>query len=481
MPMHIGEKEFTSRVDKGIEDGFMRGAVRSAQGRLQTNRANAAEELGDWEAWRELGQEIRTHTMENLDFYLQQLSENVAALGGHVYFAKTAEDANNYVSEVIEKKQAKKIAKSKSMVTEEIGLNDVLEKNGCEVVETDLGEYILQIDDHDPPSHIVAPALHKNKEQIRDVFRDKLGYTNTEKPEELTLFAREQLRKEFLAADVGITGCNFAVAESGSFALVTNEGNARMVSTLPKTQITVMGMERIVPTWEELDVLVSLLTRAAVGQKLTSYITALTGPKKEDEVDGPEEFHLVIVDNGRSNILGTEFQEALHCIRCAACINVCPVYRHVGGHAYGSIYPGPIGAVLTPLLGGYEDYKELPYASSLCGACTEVCPVKIPLHEQLIMHRRKIVEDEKKSDLSERLAMQGFKAVAGSPNLFKIATKMAPFLATPFAKDGTISHGPGPVKPWTGVREFPVPEKERFRDWFKDRKKGASQRAERGN
>ncbi|WP_226037399.1 LutB/LldF family L-lactate oxidation iron-sulfur protein [Aquibacillus saliphilus] len=474
MPMHIGEKEFTNRVDKGLGDDFMRGAVRSAQGRLQSNRAGAAEELGDWDQWRDLGQEIRSHTMENLDFYLQQLSEKVAERGGHVYFAETADDANQYVSEVIAKKNAKKIAKSKSMVTEEIALNDILEENGCEVVETDLGEYILQIDDNDPPSHIVAPALHKNKEQIRDVFKEKLGYTNTEKPEELTLFAREQLRKEFLSADVGITGCNFAVAESGSFALVTNEGNARMVSTLPKTQITVMGMERIVPTWEELDVLVSLLTRAAVGQKLTSYVTALTGPKDEDEVDGPEEFHLVIVDNGRSKMLGSEFQEALHCIRCAACINVCPVYRHVGGHAYGSIYPGPIGAVITPLLGGYDDYKELPYASSLCGACTEVCPVKIPLHEQLITHRRNIVEEEKKSGLAERLVMQGFSRVTRSSKLFNVATKMAPFLVTPFVEDGSIVKGPGPIKPWTNIRDLPVPQKERFRDWFKTREKGGT-------
>ncbi|WP_042224176.1 LutB/LldF family L-lactate oxidation iron-sulfur protein [Oceanobacillus manasiensis] len=474
MPMHIGEKDFQNRVDKGLDDGFMRGAVRSAQGRLQNNRAKAAEELGDWEEWRSLGKEIRNHTMENLDYYLEQLTDKIAELGGHVYFAKTADDANQYISDVIAKKDAKKIAKSKSMVTEEIALNDILEANGCDVVETDLGEYILQIDDHDPPSHIVAPALHKNKEQIRDVFKEKLGYTNTEKPEELTLFAREKLREEFLSADVGITGCNFAVAESGSFALVTNEGNARMVSTLPKTQITVMGMERIVPTWEELDVMVSLLTRAAVGQKLTSYVTALTGPRIEGEVDGPEEFHLVIVDNGRSKILGTEFQEALHCIRCAACINVCPVYRHVGGHAYGSIYPGPIGAVLTPLLGGYEDYKELPYASSLCGACTEVCPVKIPLHEYLIQHRQKIVEEEKKSDWGERLAMKGFGRMASSKTLFGIATKSAPFLVTPFVKDGIISKGPGPVKAWTDSRNFPAPAKERFRDWFKHREKGDS-------
>ncbi|MFC4557788.1 LutB/LldF family L-lactate oxidation iron-sulfur protein [Virgibacillus kekensis] len=477
MPMHVGEKEFSNRVSKGLEDGFMRGAVRSAQGRLQQNKERAAEELGDWEEWRNLGQEIRQHTIENLDYYLEQLSEKVAELGGHVYFAETAEDANCYVSQVIAKKDAKKVAKSKSMVTEEIALNDILEENGCEVVETDLGEYILQIDDHDPPSHIVAPALHKNKEQIRDVFQEKLGYARTEKPEELTLFAREQLRKEFLSADVGITGCNFAVAESGSFALVTNEGNARMVTTLPKTQITVMGMERIVPTWEELDVLVSLLTRAAVGQKLSTYVTGLTGPRAPGEADGPDEFHLVIVDNGRSKILGTEFQEALHCIRCAACINVCPVYRHIGGHAYGSIYPGPIGAVLTPLLGGYDDYKELPYASSLCGACTEVCPVKIPLHEQLITHRQKIVEEKKKGELAERLAMQAFEKITSSAGLFRIATKMAPLLATPFVRNGKVTNGPGPLKAWTEIRDFPAPANERFRDWFKKREKGGSNHA----
>jgi L-lactate dehydrogenase complex protein LldF len=472
MPMQIGEKDFTKRVEKGLADQFMRGAVRSAQQGLQTKRANAAEELGEWEEWRKLGQEIRNHTIQHLDYYLQQLSDKIVELGGHVFFAQTAEEANEYIRGVIRKKNAKKIAKSKSMVTEEVNLNAALEAEGCTVVETDLGEYILQIDDHDPPSHIVAPALHKNKEQIRDVFKERLGYTKSEKPEELTLFAREKLRKEFLSADVGITGCNFAIAESGSFALVTNEGNARMVTTLPKTQITVMGMERIVPTWEELDILVSLLTRAAVGQKLTSYVTALTGPKGEGDVDGPEEFHLVIVDNGRSKILGTEFQEALHCIRCAACINVCPVYRHIGGHAYGSIYPGPIGAVLTPLLGGYDDYKELPYASSLCGACTEVCPVKIPLHELLILHRKKIAEEEKRTPFLERLTMKGFAAATSNSSLYKMGTKMAPTLVKPFVKDDKISKGPGPIKLWTNVRDFPVPEKERFRDWFKDRQKG---------
>jgi L-lactate dehydrogenase complex protein LldF len=472
MPMKIGNANFRERVETNLHNTFMRGAVAGAQERLHTRRLEAAEELGNWEEWRALGEEIRQHTLENLDYYLIQLSENVAKRGGHVFFAQTAEEANNYIRDVVIRKKAKKIVKSKSMVTEEINLNPVLEAAGCEVIETDLGEYILQVDDHDPPSHIVAPALHKNKEQIRDVFREKLGYKQTEKPEELALHARKTLRREYLTADIGITGCNFAIAESGSITLVTNEGNADLVTALPKTQITVMGMERIVPTFEEMEVLVSLLTRSAVGQKLTSYITVLTGPRDEGDVDGPEEFHLVIVDNGRSNILGTEFQPVLQCIRCAACVNVCPVYRHIGGHSYGSIYSGPIGAVLSPLLGGYDDYKELPYASSLCAACTEACPVKIPLHELLLKHRQVIVEREGKAPILEKLAMKAFGLGAASSFFYKLGSKVAPSALTPFTNDDRISKGPGPLKAWTEIREFPAPNKERFRDWFREHQKG---------
>ncbi|MED4796811.1 LutB/LldF family L-lactate oxidation iron-sulfur protein [Priestia megaterium] len=469
MSMKIGNDQFKKRVDDGVNNAFMRFAVSSAQERLRSRRLDAAEELGNWEEWRALGEEIRQHTLENLDYYLEQLTDNVAKRGGHVFFAQTAEEANEYIKNVARKKQAKKVVKSKSMVTEEIHMNAALEELGCEVIETDLGEYILQVDDHDPPSHIVAPALHKNKEQIRDVFQEKLSYKKTEKPEELALHAREMLRKEFLSADIGITGCNFAIAESGSISLVTNEGNARLTTALPKTQITVMGMERIVPTFEEFEVLVSLLTRSAVGQRLTSYVTALTGPRLPGEVDGPEEFHLVIVDNGRSAILGTEFQSVLQCIRCAACVNVCPVYRHIGGHSYGSIYSGPIGAVLSPLLGGYEDYKELPYASTLCAACTDACPVKIPLHELLHKHRQRIVEKEGKAPISEKLAMKAFGLGAASSSLYTVGAKVAPAALTPFMSGSSISKGPGPLKAWMESREFPAPTKERLRDWFDKR------------
>ncbi|RHW31426.1 iron-sulfur cluster-binding protein [Neobacillus notoginsengisoli] len=472
MSIKIGQEQFKERVQEGIHDSFMRGAVAGAQERMGTRRRDVTVELGDWEEWRNHGEEIRQHVLENLDYYLEQLSENVAKRGGHVFFAQTAEEASQYITEVAKKKNAKKVVKAKSMVSEEISMNQALEAAGCEVIETDLGEYILQVDDHDPPSHIVVPALHKNKEQIRDVFTDKLGYDKTSKPEELAAHARDMLRKEFLAADIGVTGCNFAVAETGSFSLVTNEGNADLVANLPKTLITVMGMERIVPTFEEMEVLVSMLTRSAVGQKLTSYITVLTGPKQEAEADGPEEFHLVIVDNGRSNILGGEFQSVLQCIRCAACINVCPVYRHVGGHSYGSIYSGPIGAVLSPLLGGYDEYKELPYASTLCGACTEVCPVKIPLHQLLHKHREIIVEREGRAPISEKLAMKAFGFGAASPGLYKLGSKMAPTAMNPFTVGEKITKGPGPLKAWTDIRDFPAPNKERFRDWFKNREKG---------
>ncbi|MFA9557167.1 LutB/LldF family L-lactate oxidation iron-sulfur protein [Evansella sp. AB-rgal1] len=468
MSIKISEDKFFERVDKGINNSFMRKAVVEAQGRLEGRKTQTTEELGNWEEWRELSEEIRQHTLENLDYYLDQFVENVAKQGGHVFFAEDAAEANEYIKSVVHKKKAKKIIKSKSMVTEEISMNEALESIGCTVIESDLGEWILQLDDHDPPSHIVVPALHKNKEQIRDTFVEKRKYSKSADPNELAQFAREQLRPDFLEAEVGITGCNFAVAESGSISLVTNEGNARLATSLPKTQITVMGMERIVPTWKELDILVTMLCRSAVGQKLTSYITGLTATKEEGDVDGPEEFHVVIVDNGRSKILGTKFQSALQCIRCAACINVCPVYRHVGGHSYGSIYPGPIGAVLTPLLEGYDDYKELPYASSLCAACTDACPVKIPLHELLVEHRRVIVEQEGKTSFGEKLAMKGFAFGMSNPSLYSIGTKAAPSMINSIAKGGEGS-GPGPVKLWTGIRDLPTRTGDSFREWFDKR------------
>lgn len=473
MPMKIGDQPFFKRVDEAIHDTFMVNAVSSAQDGLRGKKQAATindDALIDWELWRDAGEEIRRHTLNHLDYYLKELSDHFAERGGHVFFAQTAEEARDYIKKVVKQKKAKNIVKSKSMVTEEISLNQALEEAGCNVLETDLAEYILQVD-HDKPSHIVVPSVHKNRQQIRDAFRKK-GYTGSDRPEDLASFARKTLRKQFLQADIGITGCNFAVADSGSLCLVTNEGNANMVTTLPETQITVMGMERIVPTWKELDVLVTLLCRSSVGQKLTSYVTAITPGDQSEYADSPKDYHLVIVDGGRSKALGTDFQPVLHCIRCAACINVCPVYRHIGGKAYGSIYPGPIGAVLSPILGGYDEYGELPYASSLCAACTEACPVKIPLHELLIKHRQRYVEGGGKPPSGEKAAMKAFGIGARSPVLFGMAKKMAPVVLRPAdKKDKAVSKGPGPLKPWTHERDLPLAGNENFREWFRNHKK----------
>lgn len=451
----------------------MREAVSSAQGRFRINRKKQEENFGNWEDWRNLGEEIRSHTIQHLDYYLYLFSENASKRGAHVFFARTAKEATDYIKKIVKEKEAKRIVKSKSMVTEEIGLNEELEALGnLDLVESDLGEWILQLA-KDDPSHIIVPALHKNKRQVKEIFT-KYGYQGSDDPKELARYAREQLREKFLTADLGITGCNFAVAETGSVTFVTNEGNARMVTALPETQIAVMGMERIVPGWQELDVLVSLLTRASVGQALTSYITAVTGVRLEGESDGPKEYHIVIVDNGRSKILSSPFQSVLHCIRCAACINVCPVYRQVGGHAYGSIYPGPIGAVLSPLLDGYDRHKELPYASTLCAACTEVCPVKIPLHEHLIKHRQIIVEEENKASKIEKLAMKGYAKWASSPSAYLISSKVARPALSLWAKEEILNQGPFPLKNWTKTRTFPLPAKKSFRTWFYEAKRGGN-------
>ncbi|ODS04514.1 LutB/LldF family L-lactate oxidation iron-sulfur protein [Vibrio scophthalmi] len=470
MSMKTSNESFKQRIDVHMKDDFMLKSVANAQERMFANRQIAADKLGHWEEWREMGMDIRNHVLENLDYYLHQLSEKVLDNGGHVFFAKTAQDATDYIEGILKAKNAKKVVKSKSMVTEEIGLNQMILRNDCEVIETDLGEYILQVDDCDPPSHIVVPALHKNRTQIRDIFKDKLNYQGTNDPEEMTRFVRNHIRHDFLEADIGITGCNFAVAESGTIALVTNEGNARMATSLPKTHIAVMGMERMVPTFEELDIVISLLCRSAVGLPLTGYVTALTGPREDDQCDGPEEFHLVIVDNGRSEILGSEFRDILRCVRCAACVNTCPAYRHIGGQSYGSIYSGPIGAVLSPLLGGYDDFKELPYACSLCKACHDVCPVKIPLSDLLLKHRQKMAE-QGIIPLSERAVVKGFTVLNATPFVWNVGVKVGAVMGGMLIKNGKMPFNMGAIGKWSQTRDLPQPDGESFRSWFESRAK----------
>ncbi|GAB6876790.1 hypothetical protein JCM13210_15170 [Thermaerobacter litoralis] len=390
-PSHRPPAEpFHQRAAAALRDDFLRVAVPRATYRQHYGRQEALALLGDPLKWRERARSIRARTIAQLDRYLDQAIAAVEARGGHVHRAATAAEAVETILGIVQRAGGRRVVKSKSMVTEEIHLNPHLEAAGVEVVETDLGEYIIQLAGH-RPSHIVAPAVHLSQQQIREIFSREAGHELPDDPVALAAFARQRLREKFLRADVGISGVNFLVAESGTVVLVTNEGNGRMVTSLPRVHIAVMGMERVVPTWADLAVLLEVLARSATGQKITVYTTFVGGPRRPGEADGPEEFHLVIVDNGRSNLLGTRFQEALHCIRCGACLNACPVYRQIGGHPYGGVYSGPIGAVITPLLGGLDGWDDLPYASSLCGACYEACPVMIPLHDLLVDLREEVV------------------------------------------------------------------------------------------
>ncbi|MEH2921633.1 LutB/LldF family L-lactate oxidation iron-sulfur protein [Samsonia erythrinae] len=456
---------FYERVQQQIDDPVMRHAVANAQDRIGANRQKMVDELEQWDDWRSRAAQIRAHVLDNLDAYLYQLSEKVHANGGTVFFADTREDATQYILQVAQAKQARKIVKSKSMVTEEIGMNAVLEGAGIEVVETDLGEYILQLD-KDAPSHVVVPAIHKDRHQIRRILQEKLGYDGPETPEAMTRFIREKIRNDFLSADIGITGCNFAVAETGTLSLVSNEGNARLCTTVPHTHIAVMGMERVVPTFEELDIILTMLARSAVGARLTGYNTWLTGPKGSEESNGPEAFHLVIVDNGRSKVLGSPFHDILRCIRCGACMNTCPAYRHIGGHGYGSIYPGPVGAVLSPLLGGYDDFKNLPYACSLCTACDDVCPVSIPLSSLILQHRRTMAENGITPTL-ERRTVQLFNYANRHSGLWKVGMVVGARAAQLMIRDGKMPFNIGAIKGWTAARDLPDADGESFRSWYK--------------
>jgi L-lactate dehydrogenase complex protein LldF len=456
---------FYERVQKSLEDPFLRKSLRLAQKRFRDGKEAAGLALGNLEEWRIRADAIRSHTIQHLDYYLDLFSTQAERNGAKVFFADNDEEAVGYIIQLAKDKGARTVIKSKSMISEELHLNARLEEIGVEAIESDLGEYIIQLA-QEMPSHIIAPAIHKNRKQIAELFSRVAGRKLSSETEELTRFAREVLREKFLNADIGISGCNFAVAETGSIVLVSNEGNARLTTTLPKTHVVLMGMERIVPSWKDLDVLLSLLPRSATGQKITSYVTALTGPKRAGDLDGPEEMHIIIVDNGRSNALGTEYQKVLNCIRCGACLNVCPVYRQIGGHAYGSVYPGPIGSVLTPILEGLEGWEELPYASSLCGACSEACPVRIPLHDYLIQLRHDQVR-EKRTAKMERIAFKAYGVLMTRPTLYKTGLKISRKVLKRFTNEsGFVLNGPGILKNWTASRNLPAPAEESFREWW---------------
>jgi len=431
---------------------------------------DAVFEGADLEAMRLAGEAIRAHTVANLDRYLGEWSEKAQARGTQVFFATDASEAVGYVRELLRRKGASLVVKGKSMASEEIGLNHALESDGVQVVETDLGEYIQQIA-NEPPVHIIVPAIHRTRFDVRDLFNRVHGTDLPEEPERLTRFARDHLRERFLSAQVGITGVNFAIAQTGSISIVTNEGNGRMCSSLPPVHVAIMGMERILPSFRELAVMLPLLTGSATGQRVSTYYNVISGPRAPEDPDGPEELHVVVLDNGRSSLLASGFRSILHCIRCGACLNVCPVFRHVGGHAYGSVYGGPIGAVLAPLLDGSGRWDDLPNASSLCGACTDVCPVKIPLHEHLVELRHQRARH--RAGLMERQAFGWWARVWSRPALYRLATRLSRLGQLVFRRRGTIPRAPWPLSRWTRGRDLPPIATRTFHERWKERGRGA--------
>lgn len=469
MSILYDQRPFKERVNDVLANDFKVQAIKTAQDVFFEKRKAVVDQVAEWEEFREESAALRDHVLANLDYYLNQFAENATKAGAHVHFAQSDKEATAIAMEVLRAKEAKMVVKSKTMVSEEISLNEVLMEAGIEVNETDLAEFILQTADWDPPSHIVVPALHFERKRIRDTFAAKLGYEGTENPEEMTRFVRKYIRDRFLRADVGFTGCNFGVAETGTLTIVSNEGNGRMASSMPKTQIALMGMERLVPDFKALDVMMEMLIRSSVGGKISNYFSMITGPAKPGEADGPEDLHIIIIDNGRSGILGGEFESMLRCIRCGACMNICPVYRHITGHAYGSIYPGPMGAVLTPLLVGYEKAGDLPYASTLCGECWEHCPVMIPLHELLLKHRVNIAD---KAHLRPPVEEAIFKTVAtvfSNSFLFDMGTKMGAIGMKLMSKDGHMADWTKAlpvVGGWLKAKDMGVLKMNKFRDVY---------------
>ena len=444
----------------GSDEGV---AVDRVTRQLTKLRDLAFEELTTSEELRDQARAIRLETLAHLDRHLSRFIDEAIAAGCRVHFAGDAAEANRIVADVL--RGSRVVAKSKSMVSEEIELNQHLESLGMKVVETDLGEYISQLAG-DTPSHIIAPVLHMTKEGVGALFAEHLGVEYSDDPIRLNRYAREALRSVFLEADAGVTGVNLAVAETGSIVLVTNEGNGRLVSTAPRVHVALMGMERIVPTWDQAAVILETLARSATGQRLSVYTNVVTGPRRADDPDGPEEVHIVIIDNGRSDVLGGATAEILACIRCGACLNVCPVFRTVGGHAYGTVYSGPVGSVVSPGLHGGDPWWDLPYASTLCGACEEVCPVRIQIPSMLLHLREQAASEGRLPGWLNR-GMRAYTASATDPSKWARLKRTARWATAPFSVRGWIRRLPGPARGWTQYRDLPRPPRQSFTDWWK--------------
>jgi L-lactate dehydrogenase complex protein LldF len=466
--MSIPSPAFHKRIHEGLSNAFLQEALRRATKTAVASRDKAFSILPGAEEVRDRARAIRAHTIANLDHYLELFAREVERRGGKVFWASTAQEACTYVVNLARARGVSLIAKSKSMVSEEVGLNHALEAAGIRVVETDLGEFIIQLAG-ERPSHITAPAIHKRREDVSELFQKHLGMPPTLEIPVMTATARQALRQIFLDANMGISGVNFGIAETGTLVLVTNEGNGRMVTTLPPIHVALMGIERVVPTWEDTEILLRLIARSASGLPLTAYVSFLTGPRRPEEPDGPEELHVVLVDNGRSRWLGTPMEEALYCIRCGACLNACPVYQAIGGHAYNSVYPGPIGALVTPMLWG-EAGIELVYASSLCGACQEICPVRISTPDLLVRWRK---DSSHLLPAWERAGLWIYALIARNPRVWELLGRLGTGLLRRLGRDGWMRRGIGPLQAWTSVRDLPLPQRPAFRDWWKSRNGGA--------
>ena len=442
------------RATQALGDRFLHEALDIATTKFITLRREAFDDFPEGERLRDRARAIKEATLQRLDEHLEKLVANVERLGGHVHFATTAEEARDIVLDIARRTGARMAVKSKSMATEEIHLNDALEAIGVTPVETDLGEYIIQLA-HERPSHIIAPAIHKTKGQVAELFSRELKRPGLPAdPEVLTKIAREELREKFLTADLGITGANFAVAETGTVVLVTNEGNGRMATSLPRVHVAVMGVEKVIPSMTDLAVFLAILAKSATGQKLSVYTTLVQGPRRPGELEGPEEFHLVLLDNGRIAQIAGTLRESLYCLRCGACLNVCPVYRQIGGHAYGYTYPGPIGILLTAMLNGPGSVKELAHASSLCGACADACPVRIDIPRMLIELRRQ-VDEEHIAPWTERVLFKTFARLLVHPTLYRLGARIGRILQRPLIREGRIRALPFFFGRWTKTRDLP--------------------------
>ena len=475
---HLTSETFDDNARAALDDVQLRGALRNATSLFGKRRLAAAAGLQNWEELRNRARSIKDDVLLHLDQYLEQFVANAESRGAKFHWARDASEANAIICKLIQDRGGRKIVKSKSMTTEETHLNVALEAAGMQVVETDLGEYIIQLAE-ETPSHIIVPAIHKTKRQISELFTSELGIPPTDDVDKLTATARATLRDRFAEADVGISGVNFGIAETGTILIVENEGNIRLTTSLPRTHIAVMGIEKVLPRFADVDVFLKLLPRSGTGQRLTTYQSFITGVKQNAADEGPDELHVVILDNGRSRMLAHPItRQSLACIRCGACLNACPVYQQIGGHAYGSVYPGPIGAVITPQLVGLKKTAQLPYASSLCGACREVCPVKIDIPQLLLHLRSEITEASVNKRRSEQFAFKLWARVMTSNWLYRMSGRVGRLFQWFVVHNGKIGKlekagilAP-PLAAWTSGRDLRPIEKKTFRErWHSELKR----------